>query len=65
MRLDASPSTAAHAEALLSAVTEYATSDIADAASVEVKNAAYQHVDDTLMAFASAARIDLGAASPA
>lgn len=61
VRLYASPSTTEPAEALLRAVTDYASSDVADTPSLDVQNAAYQHVDDKLVAFASAARVDLGA----
>lgn len=59
VRLYASTATVKAAEALLRAVTDYGTSDIADAPSVEMENAAYKHVDAAIDAFSATARADL------
>lgn len=59
VRLYASTDTVKAAEALLHAVRDYAASDVADAPSLDVQNAAFAHVDDAIETFSETARADL------
>lgn len=59
VRLYASPAATTAAEELVRTLDQYVASDPADAPSVEVINEAYEWADETLKAFAVAARADL------